>query len=214
MATYQSKIGRLPYSLRSELNSRLRDGHSQSEVLAWLNAHPVAQQIQRDCDAKPINATNMSDWLKTGYVDWERDQTKTEQLARLAELSSAIVEQTGGDPTAVGARILSGRLLDILSSDAYGDDDLKDIIASMCNLRKTELDQRKLELMQQQTDLKDRTVSLDEQKFRRDTCALFIKWAQDQAALAIVEDGDLDSDAKTDALGRLLFGGNWEPNAQ
>ena len=34
---YRSKIGRLPFAVRNELNERIRDGAQGAELLDWLN---------------------------------------------------------------------------------------------------------------------------------------------------------------------------------
>ena len=34
---YRSKIGRLPFAVRNELNERIRDGEGGPAILAWLN---------------------------------------------------------------------------------------------------------------------------------------------------------------------------------
>ncbi len=57
---------------------------------------------------------------------------------------------------------------------------------------------------------KDRdSLELDEAKFQRETCELFIKWAQDQRASEIANSGASHGD-KIAALGQLMFGEDWK----
>lgn len=50
---------------------------------------------------------------------------------------------------------------------------------------------------------------LDQAKFQRETCSLFLKWAEDQRAREIANGGASQSD-KIAALGQLMFGEDWK----
>ena len=113
MRVYKSKIGRLPHTIRHTLCQRLRDGQTQAEILSWLNALPETQEMLRTTGAKAVTAVNLTDWTNSGFQDWCADQERTAHLERLTEHSLAVLERTGGDPSAVGARLLAGRLLDV-----------------------------------------------------------------------------------------------------
>ena len=48
------------------------------------------------------------------------------------------------------------------------------------------------------------------QKFQRETCSLFLKWAEDQRAQEIAQ-GSAPNSEKIDKLGALMFGEDWKP---
>ena len=45
---YRSKIGRLPFAVRNELNERIRDGAQGAEILDWLNGLKETRKILRE----------------------------------------------------------------------------------------------------------------------------------------------------------------------
>ena len=47
---YRSKIGRLPFAMRNELNERIRDGEGGPAILAWLNAEKATRRVLRELD--------------------------------------------------------------------------------------------------------------------------------------------------------------------
>lgn len=57
--------------------------------------------------------------------------------------------------------------------------------------------------------LKEKQLNLDEKKFQRDTCKLFIQYAQDKRAVEIAG-SNMPNDVKTDRLGQLIFGEEWK----
>jgi len=74
---------------------------------------------------------------------------------------------------------------------------------------KAKMDRLKFDQREKQIAQKDQQLALDEKKFQRDTCELFVTWAQDQRARQIVE-GPESNDAKTEQLGQLIFGEKWK----
>lgn len=206
---YKSKIGRLPHRVRHALCQRLRDGQSQAEILAWLNGLSETQEMCRSTGSKAVSPVNLTDWTNTGYQDWCADQERTAHLERLTEHSLAVLERTGGDPSAVGARLLAGKLLDVME-ELSEPETIPQLVQSIVALRSAETAARKTELTAQANDLKARTLALEEQKFRRQTCELFQAWYDSDAVRALLGNERLDGSAKTEALGQLLFGDLWE----
>ena len=205
---YRSKIGRLPYALRCELCERMRDGATGAVLLDWINAHPTTVAILRDMNAEPISAVNLTDWRTSGYQDWLRDQDNVEHIRNLSELSLAMVGAAGGSPATVGARIAAGQLLELLEGADGEDRDA--LVKSIAALQDGETKLQKLEIDRQNVELKRRQLDLAREKFQRDTCALFLKWYDDQRVKDLMANTGLDNDAKTEALGQMIFGGLWE----
>lgn len=160
---YRSKIGRLPFALRHELNERMRDNVPGSTLLPWLNATPEYASVKDEFDGADINATNLSDWRQTGYQDWLNDQKDTQRLRQLAELSQTMIVACGGDPAAVGSRLLSAKLLDIL--DKVDPEQLPDLAKSFQSLRSGEVDAGRLDVQRRQIEIKAGTLALDREKF-------------------------------------------------
>jgi hypothetical protein len=205
---YRSKIGRLPYALRRELCERMRDGATGAEVLDWLKGHPTARAILRDMGADDISAVNLTDWRTSGYQDWLRDQDKVEHVRAMAELSMSVVSAAGGDPSAVGSRIVAGKLLELLAEADH--DQAQELAKSIALLRAGETDAARLDMQKDALEVKRQTLELAREKFQRDTCALFLKWHDDQRVKDLMSNTGLDNDEKTEALGQMIFGGLWQ----
>lgn len=190
---YRSKIGRLPFAVRHELCERIRDGSVGEDILRWINRHPAYRTLKLPA----ISAQNLSAWRDSGYKDWLRDQDKTDHLRKLAEFADAIAAKTGGDPSAVGSRIVAGRLLDVL--EAAPEAPVDELVSMFSDLRKQETAARKVDLAARKIDLDRQALDLAEQRFRRESCELFLRWAKNHKAMQIA-DGPGSNDAKIKAL--------------
>jgi hypothetical protein len=180
---YRSKIGRLPWSVRNELNERIRDGAVGAAVLSWLNNSPEMSAVRAATGCGDISPQNLTDWRGTGYKDWLAGQDKTERLRSLASLSEQIAAQTGGDPAAVGSRILAGRLLDALeSATADGQDAL---VKAFVSLRCAENDAARVALASDRQRLDEKRLALEQDKFRRTLCEAFLKLVENDRAMDI-----------------------------
>lgn len=63
--------------------------------------------------------------------------------------------------------------------------------------------------MIQKTARDKEAVSLDRQKFQRETCELFVKWLADKRAKDIASSDTTNAD-KIEKLGQLMFGDDWK----
>ena len=205
---YRSKIGRLPFAIRNELNERVRDGAQGAELLEWLNGLRETKKILRDLRSGPVNAQNLTDWRSTGYKDWLDDQKDADRIRRLAEVSQTLAAAAGGNVAGVGCSIATAKIMDALES--ADDDKIADLSTALVKLRASENDARKTALSEEKNALAKEQLSLSRAKFERDTARLFVKWAANRDALAIAKDSRLGADEKTDRLGRLMFGDLWE----
>jgi hypothetical protein len=198
---YRSKIGRLPYAVRTELNERIRDGATGTAILAWINSHPAWRKVSAEIGCGDLNPQNLTDWRGTGYKDWLGEQDKTARLRSLASLSQSIALQTGGDPAAVGARILTAKLLDALEeADPVTQGEL---VKAFAALRAGEADAQRVQIARDKNDLARQSLALDLQKFQRQTCELFLKWHNNQKALSIAN-GPGTNDDKIQALLKFM----------
>jgi len=186
----------------------LLDGATGSDLVVWLNKLPDVKRTLKDLGEKAVNAQNITDWRSTGYKDWMTQRERAQHVRDYAETSMYIAEAAGGDPAAVGSRILAGKMLDMLEAvDAETADGFSNAVA---RLRKGELDEKKINLESRKADRDDEILKLDKQKFKRSTCELFVKWHADNKVVAILDDQTMDNDRKTEALGQVLFGDLWD----
>ena len=205
---YRSKIGRLPFAVRNELNERIRDGKSGAEILVWLNGLPETKKLMRELKTSIVNAQNLTDWRSSGYADWLEDQKDADRIRRLAEVSQTLATAAGGNVAGVGCSIATAKIMDALES--ADDDKVADLATALVKLRAGETAAQKVALAEEKNALAKEQLSLSRAKFERDTARLFIKWAQSKDALALATDKRLGSDEKTERLGRLMFGDLWE----
>ena len=205
---YRSKIGRLPFAIRNELNERIRDGAQGAEILDWLNGLKEMKRILREQKSGPINAQNLTDWRSSGYRDWLDDQDRADRIRRLAEVSQTLATAAGGNAAGVGCNIATAKIMDIL--EAADEDQVADLATALVKLRASENAAQKVALAEEKNAIQKEQLELSRAKFERDTTRLFIKWAQSKDALALATDKRLGSDEKTERLGRLMFGDLWE----
>ena len=205
---YRSKIGRLPFAIRNELNERIRDGAQGSDLLLWLNGLKETKKVMRELKTSIVNAQNLTDWRSTGYKDWLEDQNDADRIRRLAEVSQTLAAAAGGNVAGVGCSIATAKIMDALES--ADDDKIADLSTALVKLRASENAAQKVALAEEKNALAKEQLSLSRAKFERDTTRLFIKWAANKDALALATDKRLANDEKTERLGRLMFGDLWE----
>lgn len=205
---YRSKIGRLPFAIRNELNERIRDGVGGTEILAWLNGLPSTRKIIRELKSGDINAQNLTDWRSSGYRDWLEDQCQADRIRRLAEISQTLASAAGGNAAGVGCNIATAKIMDALES--ADEEQVADLAKALVQLRAGENAAQKVALAEEKNAIQKEQLELSRAKFERDTARLFVKWAQNKDALSIATDRKLGGDEKTERLGRLMFGDLWE----
>ena len=205
---YRSKIGRLPFAIRNELNERIRDGVGGPEILAWLNGLPSTRKIIRELKSGDINAQNLTDWRSSGYRDWLEDQCQADRIRRLAEISQTLASAAGGNSAGVGCNIATAKIMDALES--ADEEQVADLAKALVQLRAGENAAQKVALAEEKNAIQKEQLELSRAKFERDTARLFVKWAQNKDALSIATDRKLGGDEKTERLGRLMFGDLWE----
>ena len=205
---YRSKIGRLPFAVRNELNERIRDGAQGSDLLDWLNGLKETKKVLREAKEAAVNAQNLTDWRSTGYKDWLDDQADADRFRRLAEVSHTLATAAGGSAAGVACNIATAKIMDAL--EGADEDKIADLTRALAALRSGENAAQKVALAEEKNAIQKEQLELSRAKFERDTTRLFIKWAQSKDALALATDKRLGSDEKTERLGRLMFGDLWE----
>jgi hypothetical protein len=106
------KIAHLPRNIRNELNHRLDDGQSGSEILEWLNALEEVQfALDQYFDGQPINDPNLTAWRQGGFLDWKRHQESCEWVRSLSQEADQIAEEAGLMPLSDRVSSLAGMAL-------------------------------------------------------------------------------------------------------
>jgi hypothetical protein len=97
MTTHNGKIARLPRNLRDELNHRLDDGEPGGGLLEWLNALPAVRAVlDAEFGGCRINAQNLSNWRRGGYLHWLKQQERRANVRQLTEDARELAEDAGG----------------------------------------------------------------------------------------------------------------------
>lgn len=221
--TPQGKIGRLPRAIREELCIRLDEGQLGPQILPWLNALPEVQAIMaRDFEGEPVSAANLSNWRTGGFQEWVKRRARVDRTRELSVLAAKLARAGGATLSDGAAAILSGQLLDALeklddlaesAEDGKTDPAARaalfgNLAKAVSALRKGDHEARSLEHDAEKIKLAGETLELARQKFRRETCELFTKWAADERARSIAE-SPMDNAEKIEQLGQLMFGPDW-----
>jgi hypothetical protein len=118
----KSKIARLPSQIRDQLNRALDDNKEGKELVAWLNALPETRALlAAEFEGRPITEQNLSDWRKTGFPDWQRQQEKRALVRELAEEAQELVADAGGVDLSRGLAVVLGAELVVAIRDGLRD---------------------------------------------------------------------------------------------
>jgi uncharacterized OsmC-like protein len=214
------KIARLPLAIREELNERLRDNHSGTDILAWVNALPITQEILKaKFSGNPISDANLSEWRGGGFAEWLDDQEKVHKIQKLSELSLRLAKASGGNLSEGLLAIAAGKLQEALEAGVEIDIDedgketisgspLDKLVKALTAVRGMELEAQKLEVKKVEVTQKGQALDLETRKFNHIRVKSFIEWMADEEAKKIAN-SDLATDTKLDALGQYLFGDAW-----
>ena len=183
---YRSKIGRLPFAIRNELNERIRDGVKGTDILSWLNATKEFKAVIKSEKCAPLIPQNLTDWRDTGYADWLTDQGEADRLRRVTESTLTLIQATGGDPSTVAARMAAAQLIDAVTK-YDGPEELNNAARSIAALRNAELSHEKNQISRQKLSMDAESLALDQAKFQRSTCELFLKWQGNKIAQTIAK---------------------------
>lgn len=211
------KIARLPLTIREDINERLRDNHSGTDILSWVNALPITQEIlKKQFSAEPISDANLSVWRQGGFAEWLEEQDKVHKIQRLSELSLRLAKAAGGNLSEGLLAIASGKLQEALEAgiEVETDDEgnevfsgvpLDKLVKAVTAVRGMELEAQKLEVKRVEVTQKGQALDLETKKFQRATAELFIEWCEDQRAKEIAL-GSATKDNKVAQLIQLWFG--------
>ena len=86
MTTRKSKIARLPFNIREEINHQLADNLPAKDILHWLNSHStVRYYMERLFQGRYITEQNLSEWRQGGHQEWLTYHSTIETVRDLSE---------------------------------------------------------------------------------------------------------------------------------
>jgi hypothetical protein len=202
------KIARLPLAVREQINRKLQDNRPGPEILDWVND----DQKLKGSDA--ITPQNLSEWRAGGFADWLEEQDKMDRVKKLSEYAFRLAQSAGSPITSSAAAIAGGQVLEILEGLDVEEQKLlmKEkpenylvLLDRVSRLQKTATEQRVADQNDERLKQNERKLALEEQRFRRQTCELFLKWFDDKRAQEIA-DGKSAKAIKIEQLKLLMFG--------
>jgi len=95
--THAPRVAALPPAVREDLNRRLHEGASDTEVLDWLDRLPKKPSARSPKPERArVEAEEVRAWRETGYRDWLAQREALDQArhlaAEVAELKQAVEE--------------------------------------------------------------------------------------------------------------------------
>jgi len=169
----------------------------------WFLAGKTLAQAQEQLrlDGVSVSLSRLSDW-------WSARQTARQQEKLLAQIATGArqcqeVEKqlaiSGGAPELETLIKLHRVLILKLSAEGNANPELLELVGQMMKpvIEFSKLEQKKREL------------ELNEKRFQRETCELFVKWTADERAKAIASGTGTNSE-KIERLGQLMFGEDWK----
>lgn len=229
MTTRVGKIARLPENIREDLNKRIVNGQLAPTLLPWLNGMPEVQAVLAEhFGGAQITPQNLSDWRLGGHKAWlqsrDRHFQRIEHTRELAKMSMELAQAGGGTLTDGAAAIMAGQILELFESmeemgHAASSEEksklLERLSTTVARIRSGDIQRELVALKRAGLVQGAETIALAREKFQRDTCALFLRWAEDQRAREIASSGGDNAD-KIARLGQLMFGEDWvaEQNQQ
>jgi integrase len=172
------KIARLPYTVRRELNRRMRDGERGPSLIKWLHSLPDVQAIiATQFEGRGIQKQNLSQWRRGGYRDFlKHEETRQELRSFLEEIKGLQEAAPDGvtDQLALYLAVQIGLELKQLKAAPDGAEKAKrwrELSANLVALRRGDIQRDRVRLQQEKLGLAKQTE--EERK------AAFWKWAEE-----------------------------------
>jgi hypothetical protein len=208
------KIARLPGDLREQINQRIFDGHSDPEILPWLNELPVVKEmLAARFNGNPITKQNMTNWRQRGYQRWFDEKQKVISTEDLNNYADRLTRASAGRLAPAAAAVASGKLLQFLDTTDPAKTDPNNIVkcaAAASVLLKMEQNNERLKIARERLSQHYLGLRLKRDKQQRTAAAVALRVLGDARAKAI-EAAPWSHAEKIEALGIHLFGHLWEP---
>lgn len=192
--TATGKVGRLPFELRQVINYMMRDGATASEMNAFL----VSKKVK---DA-PFNGTNFTNWRKGGHQKWLKEQARYECIRERSEAIRRELAAGGFDTLDAAALEIAEKLTDAEIDPAKA-------AMAVSALKAAVNGSDRVRVAEKRASLAEQSLNLQQKKFQRDTCELFLKWHEDKQATEIAASTGINASEKLEMLGKLMFKEDW-----
>jgi hypothetical protein len=231
----RGKIGRLPGGLRLEVNQRLVREEPASQILGWLNSLPeVAAALRPYFGKVEVTAQNLSQWRGVGFREWLMREDREVRTRELAEHALRVGAQEGVDLGRAAAALLFSQMLALmepmqmlirqLEEGGHTEERLSGLaknvvqVAQCLNLvRQGEQEAERLRLKAEQVELGRQRVALAREQFllrreqwRHKVAGELVKKLDEVWAKDLALDKDKDNKAKITAVGKHLWGEEFE----
>ncbi len=114
--TRVGKIGRLPKSIRDQVNRRFEDGEPAIRLAKWLNSLPETRKVlAADFGGRDINEQNLTEWKQGGYREWHVRQELLASAGNAAEGGQELSTVSDGSLAGHLAAALSARYAALMS---------------------------------------------------------------------------------------------------
>lgn len=209
---YKGKIGSFPADIREEINHRLHNGKSSTEILPWLNVQPSVIDVLEDrWEGKHVTPQNLSEWRNGGYQDWLERRHKTEHLKTLAHWSVNMAEGVSAANLTSGSQtIIAGKLLEMV--EVMEEEDIEKLVEALGGIslsvdrsQKIALTREQIALRREQNELREKELTLTRERFETQTVEKFLQFAKQKEAQAILTSGKTQH-IQASLLRELMFG--------
>ena len=208
------KIARLPQDIRKQLNQRLLDGQSSTEILPWLNELPIVKEILRaQFDSVPIHKQNLTVWRQSGFQRWLRERRRVSTLRERCQYAAQINEADAGHLAPAAAAAASDKILEFLDEAEPGQIDADSLVkyaAVASALAKTEQNNARIKIAHERLRQREMLILLKRDKQQRDTIATGLRFLGDAHAQKIQASSATYAE-KIEILGIHTYGDLWEP---
>jgi hypothetical protein len=212
--TLKGKIARLPADIREEINTRLYDGKSGPDILAWLNELPVVKEIlAAKFSGVPVNEPNLSNWRATGYRRWQWEQDRLARMKERGLYATNMADAAGGSIARGTAATASEKILELLDEDPGEKVAPADLIKAghvAARLLHAEQNAIRLKISHERLRQHELQLLLMRDRIQRDDTAIGLR-VLGKAQAEKIAAAPVNNAVKIELLGRDMFGLLWEP---
>jgi hypothetical protein len=187
-----ARLKQLPLERQAQVMEYLDGppGHSYADTLTWLRE-----------DGFDTSVGALSE-----FRSWYRLQQQFTQDASTVE---SLVEQLKRDMPNLTEEQLDDLGQRTFSLLAIREQDLGGFVRVRSARMKGEIERAKIQLRETAEKRLQEGLKLQQEKFRRETCEMFLKWAEDGRARDIAN-APVSNSEKIERLGALMFGDSWQ----
>jgi hypothetical protein len=206
------KIGRLPDTIREQLNQRLLDNHTSRDILAWFNELPAVKDIlAAQFRGSRITKQNLSHWRHLGFERWQRERQNISSAKERGKYAQEFTEAAGGRFAPAAAALAASKIfeyLEALDVEKAKPEDLVRCANAAFALLKGEQNVERIKIAQERVQQNNDRLLLTRHKHERDVTAIGLRLLTDARAKEIAA-APVHHCEKIEMLGRQMFIRTW-----